>query len=90
MLTFPSFSMHYIPPCLNYNVSSHHPYSCLNKHINQNPKHKPNVNISFFFYALQSIWSCFKATPTGLCELIGKMNILKTERPVLLNKISWL
>jgi hypothetical protein len=26
------------------------------------------------------MWSCLKATPVDLCELIGKLNILKTEK----------
>ena len=33
LLIISYLSIHYIPPCLNYDASSHHSYLCLNKHI---------------------------------------------------------
>ena len=45
MLIIPFLSMHYIPPCLNYDASSHHLYSCLSKHVRSKI---PNISQMLF------------------------------------------
>ena len=85
MLIIPSISMYYIPPYLKYDVSSHHPYSCLNRHINKNLNNLNTQQTAKFsvtqYISLQSHQNNSVST-TSLTMQRSKLTINKQHFPI--------